>query len=100
KVANVPIVPEVDPPEELFEVDPKKCIGLSIKPEKLNEIRKERLKALGLKDEATYANMDRIHQELDYFNQIVDKIGCNVIDVSNKAVEETASIILHMLHRK
>src|SRR5690625_3803365 len=47
KVANIPIVPEVDPPEQLFQVDPAKCIGLSIQPEKLNHIRKERLKALG-----------------------------------------------------
>src|SRR5699024_12117427 len=60
KVANVPIVPEVDPPEELFEVDPKKCIGLRINPEKLNSIRKERLKSLGLGDQASYANMQRI----------------------------------------
>lgn len=98
KVANVPIVPEVDPPEELFEVDPKKCIGLRISPDKLNEIRKERLKALGLGNQATYATLDRIHQELDYFNKIVDRIGCKVIDVSNKAVEETANVILQMIH--
>ncbi|RYG74722.1 kinase/pyrophosphorylase [Lentibacillus lipolyticus] len=96
KVANVPIVPEVDPPEELFEVDPAKCIGLRISAEKLNDIRKERLKALGLGDQATYANMQRIHQELDYFDQVVTKIGCKVVDVSHKAVEETANTILRM----
>lgn len=95
KVANVPIVPEVDPPEELFNVNPSKCIGLKINPEKLNDIRRERLKALGLGDQAIYANIKRIHQELDYFDKIVEKIGCQVIDVSNKAVEETANIILH-----
>jgi [pyruvate, water dikinase]-phosphate phosphotransferase / [pyruvate, water dikinase] kinase len=97
KVANIPIVPEVEPPEELFEVDPSKCIGLRIKPEKLNDIRKERLKALGLGDQATYANIKRIHQEIDYFNKIVDRIGCRVVDVSNKAVEETANVILQMI---
>ncbi|MBM7597939.1 regulator of PEP synthase PpsR (kinase-PPPase family) [Virgibacillus halotolerans] len=97
KVANVPIVPEVDPPEELFGVDPSKCIGLRISPEKLNDIRKERLKALGLGDQATYANIKRIHQELEYFNKIVDRIGCEVINVSNKAVEETANIILQTI---
>jgi regulator of PEP synthase PpsR (kinase-PPPase family) len=100
KVANVPIVPEVDPPEELFEVDPVKCIGLGISPEKLNEIRKERLKALGLGDQATYANMQRIHQELACFRELVEKIGCEVVDVSNKAVEETANIILHMIQQR
>lgn len=94
KVANVPIVPEVDPPAELFKIDPRKCIGLSICPEQLNGIRKERLKALGLGSQATYADLKRIHDELDYFEEVVEKIGCPVIDVSNKAVEETANIIL------
>ncbi|HEX6593241.1 MAG TPA: pyruvate, water dikinase regulatory protein [Bacillota bacterium] len=94
KVANIPIVPEVDPPEELFQVDPNKCVGLSISPEKLYDIRKERLKSLGLGDQAFYANIKRIHHELEHFNNVVDAIGCRVIDVSNKAVEETANIIL------
>lgn len=98
KVANVPIVPEIDPPEELFSMDPRKCIGLSISPEKLINIRRERLKALGLKDEAAYANIQRVHKELKYFNNIVKRIGCHVIDVSTKAVEETANIILQMIH--
>lgn len=97
KVANVPIVPEVKPPEELFELGPEKCIGLGITPEKLNNIRKERLKALGLGDDAIYANIERIHKELKYFDNIVNKIGCNVVDVSNKAVEETANIILNLI---
>lgn len=97
KVANIPIVPEVEPPEELFGVDPSKCIGLRISPAKLNDIRKERLKALGLGDQATYANIQRIHQELDFFNKIVDRIGCKVIDVSHKAVEETANVILQTI---
>ncbi|TQS74568.1 kinase/pyrophosphorylase [Ornithinibacillus gellani] len=100
KVANVPIVPEVDPPEELFDVDPEKCIGLRIRPDKLNDIRKERLKALGLADEATYANIKRIHHELEYFDKVVGRIGCHVIDVSNKAVEETANIILQFIQKK
>lgn len=99
KVANVPIVPEVDPPTELFEIDPHKCIGLSICPEQLNGIRKERLKSLGLGSQAAYANLQRIHDELDYFDTIVDKIGCQVIDVSNKAVEETANIILQLIKK-
>ncbi|MBP1968693.1 regulator of PEP synthase PpsR (kinase-PPPase family) [Virgibacillus natechei] len=99
KVANVPIVPEVDPPEELFGVDSSKCIGLRISPEKLNEIRKERLKALGLGDQASYANIQRIHEEIEYFDKIVDKIGCEVIDVSNKAVEETANVIRQIIQK-
>ncbi|MGO4887214.1 pyruvate, water dikinase regulatory protein [Anaerobacillus sp. MEB173] len=100
KVANVPLVPEVEPPEELFKVSPKKCIGLTISPEKLNDIRAERLKALGLKSQANYANMDRIKEELVYSEKIMKKIGCTVIDVSNKAVEETANLIWNMFQGK
>ena len=94
KVANVPLVPEVDPPEELFEIDPKKCFGLVISPSVLNSIRKERLITLGLKDDANYARIERIKHELEHFESIVSKIGCTVIDVSNRAVEETANLIL------
>lgn len=99
KVANVPIVPEVQPPAELFRVDPEKCIGLKISAEKLNDIRKERLKSLGLGDQASYANIKRIQQEIDHFNRIVDRIGCPVIDVSNKAVEETANVIMNKMRQ-
>lgn len=100
KVANVPIVPEVDPPEELFQVAPEKCIGLRISPDKLNHIRKERLKSLGLSDNANYANLERIKEELNYFNTLVERLDCKVIDVSNKAVEETANIILRIIQNK
>ncbi|WP_027963462.1 pyruvate, water dikinase regulatory protein [Halalkalibacillus halophilus] len=94
KVANVPLVPEVEPPEELFQVRPEKCIGLSISAEKLNHIRTERLKSLGLDGSANYATENRIQEEIDYFNKVVDKIGCRTVDVSTKAVEETANAIL------
>ncbi|MFC7684648.1 pyruvate, water dikinase regulatory protein [Ureibacillus sp. GCM10028918] len=97
KVANVPLVPEINPPEELFLVDPKKCFGLVISTEKLNVIRKERLMALGLNDDAIYAKPSRIEQELEHFNKVVERIGCSVIDVTNKAVEETANIIIEKI---
>ena len=48
KVMNIPIVPEVTPPDALFDIDTSKCIALKISEEKLNRIRKERLKQLGL----------------------------------------------------
>lgn len=99
KVANVPIVPEVDPPDELFKISPTKCFGLKISPDKLNGIRRERLRSLGLNDNATYANMERIKEELQYFEKLVDRIGCPIIDVTNKAVEETANII-HNMYQK
>lgn len=94
KVMNVPLVPEVSPPNELFETDKSKCVALRINPETLNRIRKERLSQLGLKDTAMYANSSRIDEELKYFDEIVGKLGCPVIDVSDKAIEETANAIM------
>lgn len=97
KVANIPLVPEVEPPKELFEIDNKKIIGLTANPIKLNEIRQERLRALGLSSKASYASMDRILEEIEYAEKIMMKLGCKIIDVSVKAVEETAGIILEMI---
>lgn len=97
KVANVPLVPEIEPPEELFLMDPKKCFGLIISPEKLNIIRKERLMALGLNNDAIYAKKSRIEEEMEHFYKIVNRIGCKVIDVTNKAVEETANNIIQRI---
>lgn len=97
KVANVPLVPEIKPPKELFQISPQNIIGLKINPDKLNEIRKERLKALGLSATASYANKDRIKAELKYANDLMKRLNCFTIDVSNKAVEETAGTILERL---
>jgi [pyruvate, water dikinase]-phosphate phosphotransferase / [pyruvate, water dikinase] kinase len=97
KVANVPLVPEVPAPDELFEVSRNKCVGLIISPDKLNDIRKERLKALGLTSQANYASFERILEELDYAEKIMKRVGCPVINVSNKAIEETANLILDYL---
>lgn len=94
KVANIPIVPEVSPPEELKLISSKKIIGLILNVENLNKIRKERLKAMGLNDTANYAKMERIFEELEYAQKIMKELKCKVIDTTDKAVEETASIIL------
>ncbi len=97
KVANVPLVPEVPVPKELYQIPAERIIGLTTNPIKLNEIRQERLKALGLSDTATYANLDRILEELDYADRIMKKLQCPIIDVATKAVEETANIIVEIM---
>ncbi|WP_185748281.1 pyruvate, water dikinase regulatory protein [Metaclostridioides mangenotii] len=97
KVANVPLVPEIPIPKEVFEIDTKKIIGLTNSPEKLNTIRTARLKAMGLSSRANYANLERILQELDYSEETMKRVGCPVINVSNKAIEETAGIILDIM---
>ncbi len=99
KVANVPLVPELAPPEELFRVPPYKIIGLLIDPFKLNEIRSERLKTMGLSDTAVYADMKRINDELTYAKGIMRRLHCQIINVSNRAIEETAGIILEYVRK-
>ncbi|MBC7344124.1 MAG: kinase/pyrophosphorylase, partial [Clostridia bacterium] len=96
KTANVPLVPEVSPPEELFMIPSKKIIGLTISPHQLYEIRQERLKVLGLTQEAGYSSLERIMEELEYADAIMKRLGCRVIDVTNRAVEETASRVLEI----
>lgn len=93
KVANVPLVPEVPVPKEVYQKDKRRLFGLIANSEKLYTIREERLRALGLNSSAKYANVDRIKEEVDYSVQIMKDIGCTIIDVSNKAIEETAEII-------
>lgn len=99
KTANVPLVPEVSPPEEIFSIPSHRLIGFIIQPRQLNEIRRERLKTLGLTSNADYATMERILRELEYSEMIMKKAGCTIIDVTNKAVEETASRVLEIYYR-
>nr|NNM90397.1 kinase/pyrophosphorylase [Bacilli bacterium] len=95
KVMNIPLVPEIAPIDELFQLPyRKKIIGLTISSEQLNRIRQERLKSMGLFVEANYANQERILEEILYADSIMRRLGCPVINVSDKAVEETAAWIL------
>lgn len=97
KVANFPLVLEVTPPEELYQIPHNKCVGLIINPERLAEFRKERLLSLGLRDRTSYTQLNRILEELEYAEKIMKRIGCPVIDVSNRAIEETAGLIINTL---
>lgn len=99
KVANVPLVPEVAPPAELFRLPPGRVIGLSVGPDKLHDIRTARLKTIGLKADANYASFERILVELEYAETVFKKVGCPVIDVTNQAVEETAVRVLEIINR-
>lgn len=100
RVANVPLVPEVSPPEELLMVPKDQIIGLTISEKQLKHIRVERLKVLGLQPNANYASDERIHEELEYAHRVMEKIGCPVIDVTQRAVEETASKIMEKLSQR
>lgn len=99
KVANVPLVLESPPPKELFEISARKIIGLTNSPENLNQIREERLLSLGVSSGSSYADIGKILDELDYSEQIMKRIGCPVVNVENRAIEETSGIILALLKK-
>lgn len=97
KVANVPLVPEVDLPPELSQVPAERLIGLTIDPQSLQLIRQVRLQAIGLPEGSPYADLGRIEEELVYAHGVFRRLGCRVIDVTHRAVEETAARVLEVL---
>ncbi|XWS19467.1 hypothetical protein CRYUN_Cryun31cG0018700 [Craigia yunnanensis] len=101
KVANVPIVKEVSLPKGLFEVDPEKVFGLTINPLVLQTIRKARAKSLGFNEEtrSNYSEMDYVKQDLEFARRVFAQNPVwPVIEVTGKAIEETAAVILRLYH--
>lgn len=94
KVVNFPVVPEITPPEQLMNLPSGRIIGLTMKAEDMLNIRCERLKALGLPAASQYSSLERIREETKYAEALYARLGCPVIDISNKAIEETAGIIM------
>jgi regulator of PEP synthase PpsR (kinase-PPPase family) len=98
KAANVPIVLGIEPPAELFAVEPAKVIGLTIDAQRLAEIRAERIRLMG--GDRSYASLEGIYKELDYAEGIHRRLGCPVIDVSELSIEEIAQRILRTVERR
>lgn len=98
KAINIPLMPEIGVPDELFEIDRKKVFGLTINPIRLIEIRKKRLdKFHRLTADIEYAGDARVLEELEYADKIMRKVGCRVIDVTERAIEDTALIIIEKI---
>jgi len=97
KVANVPLVYGIEPPEELLAMDPRRIVGLIIDPQRLVQIRKARVRHLPVKSGTAieYADMDYVMKEMAYsqslFAQHPEWI---VLDVTGRAVEELANEIV------
>lgn len=97
-MANLPLVPESDLPEEIWEVDPKRIIGLTNDVSILSEIRKERMIAYGMNPETFYSNTDRIEAEIYFAEKLYSELNCKMINVANKSIEETAGNIIAYLN--
>ncbi|HET6352277.1 MAG TPA: pyruvate, water dikinase regulatory protein [Coriobacteriia bacterium] len=97
RVANYPFAPGIDPPRELFEVDPRKVFGLVTDPEVLLEIRRERMRELGTWVPG-YAERESVEVELEEARALMRRIGCLVVHTDNRAVEEAAQEILRHIN--
>ena len=96
RVANVPLAPGVEPPKELFELDPRRMFGLVTSADVLLGIRRERMKELGGYVPG-YAEREAVEAELIEARALMRRLGCLVVHTDNRAVEESAQEILrHM----
>jgi len=101
KVANVPIVLGLPLPRELDTVDQSRVFGLTISVAGLIRIRRARLRALNMPDDTDYARRDHIVRELQYARDIFEAHpSWPVVDVSDRAVEETAAILLRIREQR
>jgi [pyruvate, water dikinase]-phosphate phosphotransferase / [pyruvate, water dikinase] kinase len=99
KTANVPIVKGIDPPQELFEIDPTKIVGLTLEASRLADIRQERLRHMG-GNKRQYAELAQIYEELEQSAGVQRRLGCPVIEVSELSIEETAHRIIRLVSER
>ena len=97
KVANIPLVNGIDPPKELFEVDPRRVFGLSISSGHLISHRIKRLLSLGNTENANYVDERMVAREIRNANFIFEKGGFTILNVSNKPIETSANEILNIM---
>ena len=97
KVANVPLIKGIEPPLELFEIDPRRVFGLYIKTPYLIAQRYKRLKQMNNLSNEAYIDKRLISEEIKYTRSVFEKGGFTQIDVTNKPIETTANEIIGMV---
>lgn len=98
KVANVPLVLNTPIPDELYKIDQRRIVGLTIDPDSLTRIRKRRLEKFGQDPGGEYANLNHIQKELDYSREIFKKNRkWPIFNVTDRALEETAAEIIRLV---
>jgi [pyruvate, water dikinase]-phosphate phosphotransferase / [pyruvate, water dikinase] kinase len=100
KAANVPIVPGCPLPAELALVSRPMIVGVTKDPERLIQIRRNRLKLLNQNEESHYVDPDLVKQEVSEARRMFSRNGWPVIDVTRRSIEETAAEIVMLLARR
>ena len=101
KVANIPLVYNIPPPEPLFKVDQKKIVALTIHPDYLLKIRKNRLERFGYDPVGGhYASKKQVYEEVSAIQALFYKQKWPVLDVTDIALEETAGEIVRIVSKR
>lgn len=98
KVANIPIVVESPPPAALFGLRNPLIVGLTTAPERLVQIRRNRLLSLNEGTTTSYVDNDRVKEELHFARRMFADNAWPVIDVTRRSIEESAAAIIRLVH--
>lgn len=93
KVANLPLVPNIPVPKELYEVPRERIVGLLADPHDVLITRKTRMQTLGLTNHSTYTDLANIQSELDFARSLYRQLGARTVSIDNMAIEEIAEAI-------
>ncbi len=94
KCGNVPLVPGLEPPQELLELNKKRVFGLTVDPGTLLSMRTARMRSMRMQSSNDYTDPDQVMLELERARKLFRARGWKQIDVSGRAVEENASKII------
>ena len=95
KISNIPLVNENSVPDILKKNPQKKCVvGLTAEPDRLVDLRKNRMQSIKDNESTEYTNLDIVQQEMEDARKLFQKYKWPSIDVTRKSVEETAASVL------
>jgi regulator of PEP synthase PpsR (kinase-PPPase family) len=100
KVANVPLVPEIEPPPELARLDRQRVFGLSMEPGQLLYYRSRRQGRMGAGDLGAYTDATKIYQEIEAASTLYRRSGFTVLDVTDRPIETTADRVIDLITRR
>jgi [pyruvate, water dikinase]-phosphate phosphotransferase / [pyruvate, water dikinase] kinase len=100
KVANIPIIQDIPLPEELYRIDRRRVIGLSIEPRHLVEYRRKREEHMGRAGATAYSSPSAVAQELDLAQRICREGGFAVVEVTDRPIEIIAAEIVQVIASK
>lgn len=100
KTANIPLVIESPPPSNLYRLKHPMVVGLTISPERLVQVRRNRLLSLNQAPETAYVDIERVHAEVTFARRLFSDNGWPVIDMTRRSIEEAAAAIINLFNER